>query len=74
MIVAEQLGRKSIGIEIDSGNVKGIKSRLEEMNHADDVTRFHKEYIYTENLKEIWNVDSVPFILKKKEELSLFKL
>ena len=74
LIVAEQLGRKSIGIEIDSGNVKGIKSRLEEMNHADDVTRFHKEYIYTENLKEIWNVDSVPFILKKKEELSLFKL
>lgn len=74
LIVAEQLGRKSIGIEIDSDNVKGIKSRLEKMNEADNVMRFYKEYIYTENLKEIWNVDSPPFTLRKKEELNLFKL
>lgn len=74
LIVAEQLGRKSIGIEIDPDNVKGIKSRLEEMIHSDNVMRFYKEYIYTENLKEIWHVDYTLSNPKKKEFLELFKL
>lgn len=74
LIVADQLGRKSIGIEIDSDNIKGIKSRLEEMNQSDNIIKFYKDYIYTENLKKIWGIDSVPFVLKKREELNLFKL
>ena len=74
LIVAEQLGRKSIGIEIDLDNVKSIRSRLKEMNQSDNVLRFHKDYIYTENLKEIWPVN-FPFSLpKKRESLGLFKL
>lgn len=74
LTVAEQLGRKSIGIEIDSDNAKAIKSRLEEMNQSDNVLKYYKEYIYTENLKEIWDVDPIPCILKRKESLELFKL
>ena len=74
LVVAKQLERKFIGIEIDLNNVKHIKYRLEEMNHSDNLMRFYKEYIYTENLKEIWCVDSAPFTPKKKEELNLFKL
>ncbi|HCG77099.1 MAG: modification methylase [bacterium (Candidatus Ratteibacteria) CG_4_10_14_3_um_filter_41_18] len=74
LVVAEQLGRKSIGIEIDLDNVRGIKHRLAEMSGADNALRFYKEYIYTENLKEIWYVDSVFSVPKKKEELKLFKL
>ncbi len=74
LIVAEQLGRKSIGIEIDADNVKCIKYRLEKMNEADNVMKFYKEYIYTENLKEIWDVGSNFLIPKKKEILELFKL
>lgn len=74
LVAAEQLQRKSIGIEIDLENVRCIKSRLKEMNPADDVMRFYKDYIYTENLKEIWNVEhhflSIP---KKSEPLKLFK-
>ena len=74
LIVAEQLGRKSIGIEIDSDNVEAIKLRLDKLNQADNVMRFYKEYIYTENLKEIWPTDSNLLIPKKKELLGLFKL
>lgn len=73
LVVAEQLGRKSIGIEIDSENVKCIKYRLKEISQPDNVMRYYKEYIYTENLKEIWNVDAISFALTKREVLKLFK-
>lgn len=73
LVVAEQLARKSIGIEIDSENVKCIKYRLKEISLADNVQRYYKEYIYTENLKEIWNIDFVPFAPMKREALKLFK-
>lgn len=74
LVVAEQLERKSIGIEIDLDNVESIRHRIEEMNEADNVLRFYKEYIYTEKLKEIWAVNSTFSISKKKESLELFKL
>lgn len=74
LLVAEQLGRKSIGIEIDHENVKQIKQRLEEISQADNIMKFHKEYIYTDNLSEIWHVDFAPFIRRRKEELTLFKI
>ena len=74
LVVAKQLERKSIGIEIDHDNVGRIKYRLEEMSQSDNVMRFCKEYINTENLKEIWNVDFTPFAPKKNKELNLFKL
>jgi len=73
LVVSEQLERKSIGIEIDPQNVKQIKHRLEEMNGADNIKKFCKEYIYTENLNEIWHVNSAHAV-RRKEELSLFNL
>lgn len=72
LVVAEQLQRKSIGIEIDLDNIKGIKHRLEEMNQSDDIARFYKDYIHTENLRDIWNVDYIPLVPKKREVLKLF--
>ncbi len=75
LVVAEQLKRKSIGIEIDLDNVRGIKHRLAEMSEADNVLRFYKEYIYTENLKDIWDNDSISFVPNNKKDLNLlFKL
>lgn len=56
LIAAKQMGRRAIGIEIDSDNIKGIRSRMAAISHADNVMRFYKEYSYTENLKEIWSV------------------
>jgi DNA modification methylase len=73
LVVAEQLGRKSIGIEIDPENVKCIENRLEYISKADSVTRFYKDYIHTDNLKTIWHLDSAPTLPKKEEPLALFK-
>ena len=72
LVVAEQIGRKSIGIEIDSENVKCIENRLESNIKSDSIFRFYQDYIYTENLKQIWDIDFTPSISKKEEILTLF--
>ena len=53
LVVAEQLGRKSIGIELDSQNVRLIGNRLAERRESDDVSRFFKDYACTSDLKLI---------------------
>lgn len=54
LVVSEQLGRKSIGIELDAYNIQIIQNRLSEKRDADDVARFFKEYSCTEDLETIW--------------------
>lgn len=71
LIAAKQMGRKSIGIEIDQDNIKGIQSRIKEISQADNVMKFYKEYGYTENLKEIWSVDPLYALPNKKAQPSL---
>jgi DNA modification methylase len=73
LVVSEQLGRKSIGIEIDPENVKCIENRLEHIHKSDSVTRFYKDYIHTDNLKTIWNFAWDLSLPKKEEQLRLFK-
>lgn len=58
LIVCEQAGRKSIGIEIDPENIRCIRNRLELIRDSDNILRFHKDYIHTKNLKKIWDVNS----------------
>jgi DNA modification methylase len=58
LVTAHQLGRDSIGIEIDPKNAKMIQKRLEELREADTVEKYYQDYIYTENLTEIWGVKS----------------
>ena len=55
LVVAHQLGRKSIGIEIDSENISCIEYRLKNIREADNILRYHSYYKYTENLNNIWN-------------------
>jgi len=74
LVVAEQIKRKSIGIEIDSENIGCIKSRIENISRADNVQKFYKEYIHTENLKEIWDIDSIPIIHRKDKMLNMFEV
>ncbi len=57
-VVAEQLGRKSIGIEIDPDNVQCMKERLNNIREADSIEKYYKDFICTENLDEIWNLKS----------------
>ena len=54
LVVASQLHRKSIGIELDPLNVKIIRDRLAEKRKADDVSRFLKDYACTEGFEAIF--------------------
>lgn len=54
LVVAQQLGRRGLGVEIDPDNAACIRERLRENRAADDVGRFRENYRFTENLPEIW--------------------
>ena len=53
LVVASQLNRKSIGIELDPCNVEIIRERLAEERKADDVSRFLKDYACTDGFEAI---------------------
>ena len=54
LVVAEQLERHAIGIELDAHNVALIQNRLAEQRKSDDVSRFFKDYACTPDLETIW--------------------
>ena len=54
LVVASQLNRKSIGIELDPCNVKIIRDRLAEERKVDDVSRFLKDYACTDGFEAIF--------------------
>lgn len=54
-IVAKQLKRNSISIDIDPVNIEVIRKRLEMMREVDDINKFYSNYIYSINLDNIWN-------------------
>ena len=54
LVVAKQLGRKAIGIELDPENAARAQQRLEEPRSADNIQKYYQDYTYTENLEKIW--------------------
>jgi DNA modification methylase len=54
LVVAQQLGRNSIGVELDPQNVAVIENRLAVLREADSVKRYYQDYLYTEDLAKIW--------------------
>lgn len=58
LVTAYQIGRNSIGIEIDPKNAELIESRLEDIRDSDNVEKYYQDYSYTENLTEIWGTKS----------------
>ena len=54
LVVAKQLLRKYVGVEIDPINYNEIKKRLNENRDADNINKYYKDYTYTENLDEIF--------------------
>ncbi len=59
LVVAQQLGRNSIGIEIDPEYVKIIRNRLENPRTADDIAKHYNYYRFTPNLDKIWPVNAI---------------
>jgi len=59
VVVANQLERKSVGIEIDPENVKIINNRLRSLRPSDSVSQYYDYYRFTTNLKEIWPLKKV---------------
>jgi site-specific DNA-methyltransferase (adenine-specific) len=57
LVVAKQLDRKSVGIEIDPAHVKLIKNRLKTLRAADSISRYYEYYKFTPNLKDIWKAE-----------------
>ena len=55
-IVAKQLQRQSVGIELDSDNVSLIEKRLQSLRQADDITKLWDDYAHTKNLHKIWKL------------------
>ena len=54
LVVAEQLRRKSIGMELDKVNIKIIEERLAKKREADDISGLFKDYECTPDLEAIW--------------------
>lgn len=69
LVVANQLGRNTIGIEKDRKNVRCIENRLKVIRESDNVQRFYSDYVHTENIEKIWGrmVDTEKRINKNKQ-------
>lgn len=57
IVVAHQLGRYAIGIEIDKNNVKHIEQRIEDEREADNESRFYEDYKFTHDIKKILGIE-----------------
>ncbi len=54
LVVARQLERFSIGIEVDPDYAKIIENRLKYLRDADKISQYYKYYRYTPDLEIIW--------------------
>jgi DNA modification methylase len=66
LVVAKQLNRNSVGIEIDPAHVELITRRIEKLRLADDISSQYNYYKYTPNLNNIWKSEGRGSINQKK--------
>ena len=64
LVVASQLDRSSIGIEIDPNNIKRTHKRLHDIRKSDNVESIYNEYIHTPNLAKIWSMNKTKIQMK----------
>lgn len=74
LVVAKQLQRNSLGIEIDPHNVSVIEDRLYKERESDNILKYRYDYFFSENLDEIWPPYDQYKIDRKLEEKYRLKL
>lgn len=72
LVVAEQIGRPSVGIEIDPQNVALIQKRLKIRREADSVIPLRKYYRFTPGLEQIWQ-DAVSIPVPQRQQMVLLE-
>jgi site-specific DNA-methyltransferase (adenine-specific) len=65
LVVAKQLSRNSVGIEIDPDHVELINKRLKIPRKPDDISSQIAYYKFTKNLEKIWKSQLIPTEQKK---------
>jgi site-specific DNA-methyltransferase (adenine-specific) len=70
LVAAKQLGRDSVGIEIDPANATTIERRVGEPRDADSVEQLRQYYRFTEELDRIWPSPATPW-RETKAQMSL---
>jgi site-specific DNA-methyltransferase (adenine-specific) len=76
LVVAKQLLRNSIGIELNPLNIESAEKRLSELRNSDNILKFRNDYRYTEGLDDIWRVTDkqpIPLPVKSKNGTLAFK-
>ncbi len=72
LVVAEQLGRNAVGMEIDPEMVQVIGWRLRVRRPADSIAPLRKYYRFTANLNAIWPPETPSFPVSDDATLRLF--
>jgi DNA modification methylase len=65
LVVAKQLRRNSIGVEIDPSHVELIKKRLKVLRNTDNISRYGDYYRFSPNLVKIWQNEALEGKQKK---------
>jgi DNA modification methylase len=63
LVVAKQLHRNSIGVEIDSKNFNFVRKRIESPRPTDDIKGMYSYYRFTEKLEELWPISGHDYVL-----------
>lgn len=61
LVVAEQLGRQSVGMEIDPSHVKAIRWRIEARRKCDSILPLREYHRFTKELDAIWPLAEPPW-------------
>jgi DNA modification methylase len=73
LIVAKQLHRNSIGVEIDSKNFNFVRKRIECPRPTDDIKGMYSYYRFTEKLEELWPISDHDYVLDQApNQLKIF--
>lgn len=73
LVVAKQLHRNSIGVEIDEKNKNFVRKRIESPRPTDNIKGLYSYYRFTEKLEELWPISDHDYVLDQApNQLKIF--